>query len=244
MIRNFGCVLFFSFISAGVYAAGDCERAIPSGALLFDETDLGAEFSCLYESQNKRDNAVLDFYTKGKTDAELVSRNDKLISLEDARGGVNIPSIARLEDNQFQILWDYPNGRDLVELTLKSKKLYFTSASKEMRLQVSAGNDVASFLVLENSKLKLNHFDFSRLSSAEIFDKNTLTFNGDNVSVVIGAEKVFLYSEATELSRTKGYLVKGDLLRVLDYKSGFLRVIYKQKDGAYLDRWISLSSVI
>ncbi|WKW30608.1 hypothetical protein KIH13_16920 [Pseudomonas viridiflava] len=100
--KKFWLCVIFSFISAGVYAAGDCERAIPSGALLFDETDLGAEFSCLYESQNKRDNAVLDFYTKGKTDAELVSRNDKLISLEDARVALIYPVLRGWKTTNFK----------------------------------------------------------------------------------------------------------------------------------------------
>ncbi|VVM47211.1 hypothetical protein [Pseudomonas viridiflava] len=243
-MKNFSCFLFLFFISAGVHATEDCKKAIPSGALLFDETDLGVEFACLYELPKKNDNAVLDFYTKGNAGAELVSSNDKLISLEEARSSVNIPSITRLEGNQFQILWDYPNGRDLVELTLKSKKLYFKSASKEMRLQVSNGNEAASFLVLESSRLKLNNSDFSRLSGSDIFDKDMLTFNGSNITIAVGAEKAFLYSEATDLSITKGYLVKGDLVKVMGYKSGFLRVKYKKKDGAYLDRWISLSSVI
>lgn len=61
------------------------------------------------------------------------------------------------------------------------------------------------------------------------FDKNVLSVEPKNLAAVVHQDKTTLYVDASEDSRTKGYLIKGDRLRILEHRSGFLKITYESK---------------
>ncbi|WP_458369022.1 hypothetical protein [Pseudomonas mandelii] len=243
-MKHFIVFLTFFLFCFRVQAAEDCKKAISTDAVLFQQFSFGAEFACVYESSSVHDNAILSFYSENVSGSKLISSNEKLISLEDARDGVNLPDVTKLKSGAYQILWDYPNGVDVINLALSTGVLYFDDATKELRLHPFGGDGEVRLLTLVNDSIAPATLNFSNINASEIFDKNSLRLKGEATDLRISVEKAFLYSDAAENSKTKSYLIKGDVVKVAEYKSGFLKASYKMKNGKYLIRWVSLSSVI
>lgn len=243
-MKYFSVFLIFFLFCFGVQSAEDCKKAIPPDAVLFQQFSFGGEFACIYESSSVHDNVVLSFYAGDGSGSKLISSNEKLISLEDIRGGVNLPDITKLKSGAYQILWDYPNGVDVINLALSVEVLYFDDATKELRLSPVGGDGDIRLLTLVNDSIVPGALNFSNINASEIFDKNSLRLKGEVTDLKISVKKAFLYSDAAENSKTKSYLIKGDVVKITEYKSGFLKASYRMKNGKYLIRWVSLSSVI
>ncbi|MGE1155476.1 hypothetical protein [Pseudomonas kitaguniensis] len=86
--------------------------------------------------------------------------------------------------------------------------------------------------------------EFSDLKADDIFDGRALRLKEEGVSAKVSEDKAYLYSDSSESSRLKSYLVKGDDVKLLKFSAGFLKVTYINKDGKTLTRWISFSSLI
>ncbi|MPQ84275.1 hypothetical protein F0170_09930 [Pseudomonas sp. MAFF 730085] len=238
-------VFFAFFLFYGVaHGAENCSTVIPSGAHLFKQYNLGAEFACLYQYSKFPTDAVLDFY-KGETDhGVLIGSNHRLISLEDIEDNSNIPDINMLDSGSYQIVWSYPNGVDELVLSRSTGNILFNSASKELRLPSADVAKAVASIVLVNYVIHPNSLEFSEINSADIFDGAALKLKGIGAVAKINVEKAFLYSDPSESARIKSYLVKGDEVNLLEYKSGFLKISYNMKSGKALIRWIELSSII
>lgn len=243
-MKYFSVFLAFFLFCFDVQASDDCKKAIPPSFVLFHQFSLGSEFACVYESPSVNDAAVLSFYSIGGSGSKLISSNEKLLNLDDARNGINLPDVSKLKSGTYQLLWDYPNGVDVVNLVLTTGVLYFDSATKELRLRSFGSDGEVNILTLINESWAPGSLNFSNINISEIFDKNSLTLKGSTADLKINVEQAFLYSDSTENSKTKSYLIKGDVVKVEEYKSGFLKVLYKMSNGKSLVRWVGLSSVI
>ena len=222
----------------------DCSKVIPSGAVLFKQFSLGSELACIYEGASATGAAVLDFYSIDASVSKLIGSNIKLVSLEDARNGMNMPDITKVESGEYQVLWGHPNGVDVVNLKLEGGALYFSGATKELRPRSFGGDDKVTILTLINDSSMLPVIAFSNISLSDVLNKESFKLKAGKLDLKINVDKAFLYSYPAENSKTKNYLVKGDLIIVTEYKSGYLKASYKMKNGNYLNRWVSLTSVI
>jgi len=231
-------------LSLGAQATGECRGVIPFNASLLKQFGLGSEFACVYESPGLIDNAVLSFYSEEKVGNKLISSNSILLSLDDIKSGIGIPSIIKLETGLYQVLWDYPNGVDVIELMLVDSELYFKRAMKEMRLPFSVEADEVNSIVLFNDAIRSEGLLFSKVSGFEVFNKNSLKLKAGDIYAVVSVGKAFLYYGAAKHSKAKCCLIKGDVVKVLEYRSGFLKISYMAKNGKHLTGWVDLSSVI
>lgn len=239
---SFFLTLFMFCIDA--QASSGCNKVIPSGAVLFEQFSLGSEIACIYEGKSASDAAVLDFYSIDGDVSKLIGSNRKLVSLEDARNGINMPDITKVKSGDYQILWGHPNGVDVVNLKLEDGALYFAGAMKELRPRSFGVDDKITIITLINDSSILPAIAFSNISPSEVLNKESFKLKAGELDLKINVDKAFLYFYPAESSKTKNYLVKGDLINVTEYKSGYLKASYKMRNGNYLNRWVSLTSVI
>jgi len=59
----------------------------------------------------------------------------------------------------------------------------------------------------------------------------------------INVKKGYLYDRPDIGAKTKAYLVKGDLVKILGKNEGWIRIQYVKKDGTVIDKWIEFISV-
>ncbi|MBX8539070.1 hypothetical protein K5D44_04990 [Pseudomonas cichorii] len=244
-MKRFGVLAAFLFFSSSAQATeGECKRSIPRDAILFQQFNLGADFACLYESPNSNERATLSFYTRLGDRGIVLSSNNNLLSLGSVKDGTNLPEIIKIERGTYQVLWLYPNGVDAIELTPIKGGLIFKGATKEIRFPSLGNAEEAKSITLINNMKNPEKLAFSDINSSEIFNKRSLKLMGGGVTAKISSAKAFLYSEPSDPSKTKSYLIAGDEVDILEYKDGFFKISYKMKSGRYLNRWVSMSSVI
>jgi hypothetical protein len=75
---------------------------------------------------------------------------------------------------------------------------------------------------------------------------NTDDPSKDNIySHKIANDKAWLYKEADISSKTSMYLIKGDLVRIINYQGeDWLFVDYKKSDDSHIRRWVQSKSVV
>lgn len=236
---------FLIFLLSSKALAGElCKELIPDEAALFQSYDLGKDFACLYSTSDTDEYATLSFYSKQKNASRLIASNKSLITANDARDQMNVPDINKSDNGSVQLLWSYPNGVDWLKLSFSNGELYLVNAGKELRLPVSLVEGEVNSLVLVNVAKGSSTVPFSKINRDQVFDKNALSLEPGSFAAAVSQDKATLYIDASEGSRTKGYLIKGDRVRILEYRFGFLKIAYESKSGAVLHRWIELSSVI
>ncbi|MBX8547853.1 hypothetical protein K5D56_23430 [Pseudomonas cichorii] len=243
-MKRFTVLVAFLFFFSSVQAAEECEKSIPRDAILYQQFNMGVDFACIYEAPESSDNAVLSFYSRSGDKVILLSSNKNFVSLDSVRDGTNQPDITKTESGAYQILWNYPNGVDAIELAPAKDGIYLKGATKEMRLPSFDTSEKVKSITLVSNLKNLEKLNFSDMHISEVFNKDALMLAGGEITTSVSSEKIFLYSEPSESSKTKGYLISGDEVRILEYKNGFLKISYKMKNGNYLIRWISISSVI
>lgn len=64
-----------------------------------------------------------------------------------------------------------------------------------------------------------------------------------NIKTRIGNDKAFLYDSNKDLKRNKSYLIKGDVIEILEYRSSMLRVKYTSKSKATI-AWVKFIDIL
>lgn len=82
----------------------------------------------------------------------------------------------------------------------------------------------------------------SNIDTNKIFNPDNLLLES-KVRVAIGSEKVFLYNENKKKSKNRPYLIKGDIVDVLEYKNSMLKIRYISKDKKIIT-WIGFIDIL
>lgn len=70
------------------------------------------------------------------------------------------------------------------------------------------------------------------------FNFNKCSWNIPNIDYVIKFEKQYLYKELNKNSKTKMYLVKNDVVEIMEEKEDWIYILYISKDNKEIKAWI------
>lgn len=65
----------------------------------------------------------------------------------------------------------------------------------------------------------------------------------ENIKALIGNDKAFLYDSNKDLKRNKPYLIKGDVVEILEYRSSMLKIKYTSKSKTTI-AWIKFIDIL
>lgn len=163
--------------------------------------------------------------------------NDTIITSDIEGSGLFLDS---KPDGTVSLVMDYP--RDVYTFKFNSGTIpLLISACKQIKLP-SSEDQVKTLLTLcskddETSGLSLSNLDTSKLLK---FDNLVLR---DKVKTIIGSNRAFLYNENGKQLKNKPYLIKGDVVNVLEYKNSMLNIKYTSKSGVII-AWIRFIDIL
>lgn len=103
-------------------------------------------------------------------------------------------------------MFGYPSGVAWFKCSL-SGELYLVYAGKETRLPVSLVEAKVNSLILVNLAKGSSTVPFSKINRDHVFDKNALSLESGSFAAAVSQDKATLYIDASEGTRTKGYLI-------------------------------------
>lgn len=227
-IGNFICwALMFSNFSA--YAI-DC-LGESGNSVIYQKVQLSGGEVCLVGSGNGVD--VVALYSNGGP----LLRNSVLVSKSDvADGSVHIEAA----EGVVKIYFEYPNNVYSIDFDVKDFSIKESLVVSTLR---GSNGEVPSKLILRSKPGVIARARF------ELVDKNELFGRGDlilakEVETSVSYSKSRIYREPNLKKGSEIYLAEGDVVRVLSYRDGWLKVLYKMPSGKAVKGWLTISSVI
>ncbi|ARZ81299.1 MULTISPECIES: hypothetical protein [Enterobacter cloacae complex] len=163
--------------------------------------------------------------------------NDKIITSDIEGSGLFLNSES---DGTVSLVMDYP--RDVYTFKFTSgKKPLFISACKQITLP-SSENQVEALLTLCSKDDEKTGLNLSSLDVSKLLKSDNLVLKG-KVKTLIGSDKAFLYDENKKQQRNKPYLIKGDVVEILEYKSSMLHIKYTSKSRTVI-AWIKFIDIL
>lgn len=228
-----------SFIAALIMAfafgvsAGEC-----------DEKDISAKFSHTLKTDDNlicigtRDDRVEISVYRNDGEATPVSQNSILLENSDIED-----ETVRLEpyNNGFQIYLEYPTSIYLIEFDSDAKHLVGSYIS--MKLRSTALDLPPQKITLALSPQKLGSLKFDSLTKSLAFDQIFLTIK-QSLRTTVTAQRTDILVLPKESSSSKGYLVLGESVEVVNYENGWIGVNYKNSDHIKVSGWIRLSDIL
>lgn len=144
-------------------------------------------------------------------------------------------------NGDMNLTMNYP--RDIYSFDFSSTEIpYLLSACKQIMLPSVDKKQAVTLLTLCFRKNDISQLILNDVDANNLFNPGNLTLNG-KVKTIIGVDKAFLYNnEGNRLPRNP-YLIKGDVIEVLEYKKSFLKIRYKSKFKD-MTNWIRFEDVL
>lgn len=116
------------------------------------------------------------------------------------------------------------------------------SACKQTLLPQINNEQAAVVLVLCSKGLDKKNIILPKVKIEEIFKPNNLTLT-EHPQVLITSDRSFLYNENSEKMKNKPYLIKGDIVELLEYNNSMLKIKYLSKRKEII-AWIKFSDIL
>jgi len=216
--------LFFLFLPVSVFAGADSIVSVLNDGnkgewSLRKKTDEG------YQLKYKNPKGV-DFINDSIIDQEL---NEADISL------------SKLSSDIVSLVMNYP--RDVYSFNFSSAEVpHILSACKQINLSAIDDSQAATIMVLCSKSSVLNNEGFTKLNAKQLLSPNNLYLDG-KVKVAIEKEKAFLFDDDNVQMKNRPYLIKGNVVEVLEYQNSMLKIKYTGKKKDVLG-WIKFSDIL
>lgn len=183
----------------------------------------------------ERDNEV---YTIKYQNSNGDLYENSLIITSDIEGS-NLSLDSNLDDT-VSLIMNYPRDNYVFKFTSGATP-HIVSACKQITLS-SINDGSATALTLCAGKGKIKNIKFSNLSIKNLLDPSNL-FLEKRIETIIEVRKSFLYNEWKAQKKNRPYLIKGDVITVLEHKDSMLKIKYLSKSG-YITAWIKLIDIL
>lgn len=166
-----------------------------------------------------------------------VYSNDTIITSDIEGSGLFLDS---KPDGTVSLVMDYP--RDVYTFKFASRKIpLLISACKQIRLP-SSEYESEVLLTLCSKDDETSGLSLSKLDASKLLKSDNLVLK-DKVKTIIGSNRAFLYDENKNQKKNKPYLIKGDVVEVLEYKNSMLNIKYTSKNRAVI-AWIKFIDIL
>lgn len=116
------------------------------------------------------------------------------------------------------------------------------SACKKINLPSVDQQQAVAQLTLCSRDNVTENMTLSNTDVEKLFSSNNLMLVG-NTKTLIGNDKAFLYDGDKKQRRNKPYLVKGDVVEILEYKNSMLKIKYLSKSNTTI-AWIKFVDIL
>lgn len=220
-----------SLILSGVaYADGECQRRI-SGEGSYQEIFGKFGTSCI---TSDGDHVVLRLLAgdgKGKW-----INNAVLVGAQELNSGV----VSLVNSNGVNLIFEYPRDIYLVGFDLGKKVIL--SARHILRIPSVDPEEIVVEIELRTKQEILNGVGLESVDKNILFGKSSLELARPQV-VGISSRKAIL-RKMPGGETTGMYLIKGDKVKLLKYKEGWVQLEYLTAKGRRISMWTELSNVL
>ncbi|HDT2077483.1 MULTISPECIES: hypothetical protein [Enterobacter] len=180
-----------------------------------------------------------DGYNVKYTNAQGKEYDNNTIITSDIEGS-NL-FLDALSTDAVSLLMDYP--KDAYIFKFSSGEIpRLLSACKRITLPSAEQQQVVAVLTLCSKQSVTEKVTLSNADADKLLASDNLTLDG-SVKTLIGNDKAFLYDENKKQKRNKPYLIKGDVVEILDYESSMLKIKYKSK-AKIITAWINFVDIL
>lgn len=136
---------------------------------------------------------------------------------------------------------DYP--RDIYAFEFSSEEIpHLLSACKQITLSSADDQQSVSLLTLCSKSNGESHLSLTDVDADKLLNPDNLKLNG-KIKTVIGSDKAFIYDEEKKNKFKKPYLIKGDVVEILEYKNSMLKIKYVSKSRDVIG-WIKFEDIL
>lgn len=220
----YACIpLFMCFLSAPVV----CGSEIPSQEI---KTHSGANWSI---HQNNEGYNIKYINKKNE-----IFENRTIITQDMSEGDFELESKG---SNKVSLVLNYP--RDVYFFDFLSDDIpYLKKACKEISLQPASKNQVVSALTLCVKDKYFYKMSLPDVDADILLSPEKLLLDHE-LSAVISSNKTFLYDGSKKQYIKKPYLIKGDIVEVLDYDNSWIKIMYSSSKKNIIT-WIKLTDIL
>ncbi|WP_157178870.1 hypothetical protein [Pantoea sp. GM01] len=154
------------------------------------------------------------YFLNYKGSKGIAYSNNSLIDADLDRSSI---ALTTKSDEVVSLVLSYP--RDIYSFIFSSEPTpHILSACKQINLSAIDDSQAATIMVLCSKSSVLNNESFTKLNAEQLLSPNNLYLDG-KVKVAIENEKVFLFDDDNVQRKNRPYLIKGDVVEVLEYKT-------------------------
>lgn len=117
------------------------------------------------------------------------------------------------------------------------------SACKQIKLPSVNNDQAVSLLMLCVKNSVIYNLTLSNMDADKLLASDNLELS-DKVKTIIGTNKAFLYDDNKVQYTRKPYLIKGDVIEVLDYENSFLKVRYITRSKRDVIGWVRFEDIL
>lgn len=180
-----------------------------------------------------------DIYKVKYTNAKGKDYYNNTIVTSDIEGG-NL-FLDTTSDGSASLVMDYP--KDTYIFKFSSGDIpQLLSACKKITLPSAEQQQAVALLTLCSKDTSIENVTLSNTDADKLLAADNLVLN-DDVKTIIGSDKAFLYDEDKKQKRNKPYLIKGDVVEILEYKNSMLKIKYISKTKVVI-AWINFVDIL
>lgn len=221
-----------------------CKDAQPSALEILQELPYEQGVACLYTVAESDEYITISFFETSNGRYNTISSNDSLIALEDMQS--TPPHLDATGEDRFQITHAFPRDTYVIELAKHESTLSVTGAYKSIVLNEAVTQKTPQTITFSMKPSELEKLSFETLTQKQAFSAATLMLASSDVgsSATITSDKAALFNDPSKDARSKAYLVKGDIVTLLQFKDNWLKIKYITHKGSSIEKWIGLAEIL
>ncbi|QJT81794.1 hypothetical protein [Kosakonia sp. MUSA4] len=139
------------------------------------------------------------------------------------------------------LVMDYPKDTYILRFS-SGDTPRLLSACKRITLPSAEQQQAVALLTLCSKQSVTENMTLSSTDIDKLFSADNLTLD-ENIKAIIGNDKVFLFGENKKQKQNKPYLIKGDVVEIIDYENSMLKIKYKSKTKAII-AWVNFVDIL
>lgn len=147
----------------------------------------------------------------------------------------------KVSDNSVSLLMSYPKDSYIFKFSSgPTPKLL--SACKKITLPSADQQQAVTLLTLCSKDSVKEGMTLPNADAVNLLAPDNLML-AENIKTLIGNDKAFLYDSNKDPKRNNPYLIKGDVVEILEYRSSMLKVKYTSKSKTTI-AWIKFIDIL
>lgn len=221
-----------------------CKDAQPSALEIFQELPYEQGLACLYTIAESDEYITMTFFETSNGHYNTISSNDSLIALEDMQS--TPPHLDATGENRFQITHAFPRDTYVIELAKHESTLSVTGAYKSIVLNDAITRETPPTITFSMKPSELEKLSFETLTQKQAFNAKALMLASSDVgsSTTITSDKAMLFNDPSKDARSEAYLIKGDIVTLLQFKDNWLKIKYISHKGSSIEKWVELAEIL